>query len=84
MMLDGGLVAVSPATVYRVLKVAGVVDRWNGNPSRKCTGFVQQLRPHEHWHIDIRYINIARTFYDLCSILDGRRASSFTWSCGSG
>jgi transposase InsO family protein len=71
MMLDRDVVAVSPATTYRVLKRAGLLDRWNGKPSKKGTGFVQPLRPHEHWHIDIAYLNIASTFYYLCSILDG-------------
>ena len=32
---------------------------------------MQSLKPHEHWHIDISYINICGTFYYLCSILDG-------------
>lgn len=62
MMLDADIVAVSPATVYRVLKAAGVLARWNTAPSKKGTGFVQPLRPHEHWHIDISYVNIAGTF----------------------
>src|SRR6266404_5099834 len=26
--------------------------------------------PHQHWHIDVSYINIAGTFYYLCSVLD--------------
>jgi len=71
MMLDEDIVAVSPASVYRVLKQAGVLARFNGKPSRKGTGFVQPLRPHEHWHVDVSYLNIAGTFYFLCSILDG-------------
>ena len=71
MMLDQDIVAVSPASVYRVLKRAGVLERFNGKPSRKGTGFVQPLRPHEHWHVDVSYLNIAGTFYFLCSILDG-------------
>jgi len=29
------------------------------------------LTPHCHWHIDVSYLNIAGTFYFLCSILDG-------------
>jgi hypothetical protein len=29
------------------------------------------LRPHEQWHVDVSYLNIAGTFYFLCSILDG-------------
>jgi putative transposase len=71
MMLDADVVAVSPATVYRVLKQAGRLGRHWAKPSRKGTGFVQPLRPHEHWHIDISYLNIAGTFYFLISILDG-------------
>jgi putative transposase len=37
----------------------------------KGTGFVQPLNPHEHWHVDISYLNICGTFYYLCSLLDG-------------
>ncbi len=29
------------------------------------------MAPHEHWHIDIAYINIHGTFYYLCAVLDG-------------
>ena len=52
--------AVSPSSVYRVLKQAGVLDRGNAHASKKGTGFVQPLAPHEHWHVDISYINVAR------------------------
>ncbi|MGH7663739.1 MAG: IS3 family transposase [Gemmatimonadaceae bacterium] len=79
MMIDADLVAVSPATVYRVLQRAGVIERWNHRPSRKGTGFVQPLRPHEHWHIDITYINIVGTFYYLCAILDGASRFLVHW-----
>ena len=48
MMLDDDVVAVSPSSVYRVLKVAGRLDRKWQKPSKKGTGFVQPLRPHEH------------------------------------
>ncbi|MFC1707766.1 hypothetical protein ACFL59_13290 [Planctomycetota bacterium] len=53
MMLDQDIVAVSPSTVYRVLSKAGRLYRWNPPPSKKGTGFVQPLRAHQHWHIDI-------------------------------
>jgi transposase InsO family protein len=79
MMLDADVVAVSPATVYRVLTAAGVLDRWNGKPSKKGTGFVQPLRAHEHGHIDISYLNVAGTFYYLCSILDGATRFIVHW-----
>jgi len=71
MMLDRDIVAVSPSTVYRVLREAGLLRKWNGKPSSKGKGFKQPLRPHQHWHVDICYINICGTFYYLCSLLDG-------------
>lgn len=71
MMLDQDVVAVSPSSVYRVLSAADLLRRWNGKSSKKGTGFVQPLKPHEHWHIDVSYVNICGTFYYLCSILDG-------------
>jgi putative transposase len=79
MMLDQDLVAVSPSTVYRVLSAAGRLDRWNRKPSKKGTGFVQPLLPHEHWHIDVAYLNVAGTFYYLCSILDGASRAIVHW-----
>src|SRR4051812_38572430 len=39
--------------------------------SKKGTGFEQPSGPHQHWHIDVSYINISGTFYYLCSVLDG-------------
>jgi transposase InsO family protein len=71
MMLDDDVVAVSPASVYRVLRAAGRLDRRRFSPSKKGTGFVQPLRPHQHWHVDVSYINIDGTFYYLTSVLDG-------------
>jgi len=71
MMMDLNIVAVSPASVWRILRGAGLLKRWNGKPSLKGTGFVQPLKPHEHWHVDVSYINICSTFYYLCSVLDG-------------
>jgi putative transposase len=71
MMLDDDVVAVSPSTVYRVLKQAGRLDRHRWAPSKKGTGFVQPDGPHKHWHVDISYVNLAGTFYFLISVLDG-------------
>jgi putative transposase len=79
MMLDRDVAAVSPSTTHRVLRAAGRLDRWNKKPSLKGTGFVQPLAPHEHWHIDIAYLNIAGTFYYLCSALDGFSRSIVHW-----
>jgi putative transposase len=71
MMLDADVVAVSPSSAYRVLKQAGRLDRRWQKPSKKGTGFVQPLAAHDHWHVDVSYINVAGTFYYLTSVLDG-------------
>jgi putative transposase len=71
MMLDQDVVACSPASVYRVLKKAGLLAGSSPVPTKKGTGFKQPLMAHEHWHIDVSHLNIAGTFYSLCSILDG-------------
>jgi transposase InsO family protein len=71
MMLDADIVAVSPSSVWRVLSGAGCLSPWNGKRSMKGTGFAQPPASHEHWHIDVSYINVGGTFYYLCSLLDG-------------
>ena len=71
MMLDDDVVAVSPSSVYRVLKTAGRLDRKWQKPSKKGSGFVQPLSAHQHWHVDVSYLNLGGTFYYLCSLLDG-------------
>ena len=48
------------------------MERHNVKPSKKGKGFEQPLRsPHEHWHVDVSYINVAGTYFFLCSLLDG-------------
>ncbi len=79
MMLDQDVAAVSPATTYRVLSAAGRLDKWKRGPSKKGTGFVQPLFPHQHWHVDIAYLNVAGTFYYLCSLLDGASRAIVHW-----
>ncbi len=79
MMLDADVVAVSPSSVYRVLKQAGRLEGWNRKPSRKGTGFDHPLQAHAHWHVDVSYINVCGTFYYLCSLLDGYSRSIVHW-----
>jgi putative transposase len=79
MMLDADVVAVSPSSVYRVLKAAGkLLPRW-GKPSTKGKGFDQPSRPHQHWHVDVSHLNICGTFFFLCCILDGYSRSVVHW-----
>ena len=79
MMLDADVVAVSPTSVYRVLKEADVIGARRAKSSLKGTGFDQPSRPHQHWHVDFAYINISGTFYFLCSLLDGYSRAIVHW-----
>ena len=72
MMMDEDVVAVSPSSTYRVLKSAGLLNRWNQTKtSSKETGFIQPLGHNEHWHVDIKYVNFKGTFLFLISVIDG-------------
>ena len=79
MMLDENIVAVSPSTTYRVLSQAGLLKRFHPGKSSKGRGFEQPLVPHEHWHVDISYINIRGTFFFLCDIIDGASRFIVHW-----
>ena len=79
MLIDSDVVAVSPSSVYRVLGKAGCMKPNGGKPSKKGSGFDQPLHAHQHWHVDISYLNIRGTFYYLCSVLDGMSRSIIHW-----
>lgn len=79
MMLDQDVVAASPASVYRVLKAASLLGRFPKRPSAKGNGFLPPATPHAHWHLDIAYVNVANTFYFLCTVLDGYSRSIVHW-----
>jgi len=53
--------------------------RFARQPSKKGTDFAQPLAAHQHWHIDVSYVNIGGTFYYLCSILDGFSRYVVNW-----
>jgi transposase InsO family protein len=71
MMLDEDIAGVSPSTTYRVLKTADLLNKWNGGKPKKKQGFTQPEKPHEHWHVDISYINILGSIFFLITVLDG-------------
>ena len=71
MMVDQNIVAASASSVYRVLKNSGQIEERNFKPSKKGQGFEQPLNPHEHWHSDVSYVNIAGTFYYFIGVIDG-------------
>jgi transposase InsO family protein len=71
-MLDQDIAAASPSSVYRILKKAGLLNKWNVKKSNlKGTGFKQPDYPHKHWHTDIKYLNFNGTLLFLISVLDG-------------
>jgi transposase InsO family protein len=71
-MLDLNIAAVHPSSVYRILKKAGLLNKWNTSKRNlKGTGFKQPDYPHKHWHVDIKYLNFNGTFLFLISVLDG-------------
>jgi len=72
MMMDEDVVAASPTAVYRVLKQNGLLNKWNRTKkSSKGRGFDQPKGLHEHWHVDIKYVNFKGTFLFLISVIDG-------------
>lgn len=72
MMLDDNVVAASPSAVYRILKHYGLLNKWNvTKKSSKGRGFEQPSGPHQHWHVDIKYVNFKGTFLFLISVIDG-------------
>lgn len=79
MMVDANVVAASPSSVWRVLKNAGLMERWNTGTSKKGKGFKQPLKPHEHWHSDVSYLNIAGTFYYFFGLIDGASRYIVHW-----
>ena len=71
-MLDEDIVAASPSSVYRVLKIAGLLNLWNTEKKNlKGSGFKQPDGPHKHWHTDIKYLNFNGSFLFLISVIDG-------------
>lgn len=80
MMMDKDIAAVSPASVYRVLKPAGLLGRWAPKNSLRGKGFVQPIGPHEHWHIDISYVRTGDIHCYLCSVIDGYSRAVVDWN----
>jgi len=71
-MIDADVVYVSPSSVYRVLKAAGLLQKYLPvAESQKGRGYVQPTTPHQEWHTDITYVNMCGTFLFLIAVLDG-------------
>ena len=73
------LIAVSPSSEYRVLREAGVLERCDRSASRNERVSCSHLRLMTTGIVGVRYLNIARTFYYLCSVLDGYSRDIVHW-----
>lgn len=72
MMIDEDVVYCSPSTVYRILKHAGLLNKWNQiKSSSKGSGYKQPIVPHQQWHTDIKFVNFKGSFLFLISVIDG-------------
>jgi hypothetical protein len=49
------------------------MQRHSFKPSKKGKGFEQPLRAHEHWHVDVSYINVAGTYFEGAAAQGGGR-----------
>jgi len=72
MMLDENIAAVSPSTTYRALKEGQLLNRWSRSQGFEKPGFTQPIHAHQHWHVDISYINILGSIFFLITVLDGK------------
>lgn len=71
-MIDENVVYASPSSVYRVLKEANLLSKFKCcKEGKKGRGYVQPMRPHQEWHIDISHVNVLGTFFFLIAIIDG-------------
>lgn len=71
-MFNKNIVALKPSVVYRILKEAGLLNRWNTQKkSSKGKGFTQHVKLHEQWHSDIKYVNLFGIYLFLITVMDG-------------
>jgi hypothetical protein len=63
--------AVSPGTVYNVLKRGGLTKKWAETREEAEKGFQRPRAIHEQWHRDFSRIRICGNFYYFVSVMDG-------------
>jgi putative transposase len=60
---------LSPASVYRILRDADLLYRWQRHRSVGERP-APPTHPHQRWHTDLMYLRIADTWYFLVTVLD--------------
>ena len=68
--LDSGVISASPSSAYRISRKDSLLEKAD-------IKFIKGQKihttdeTHQQWYIDVSYLSICRTFYYLCSILNG-------------
>lgn len=69
-MVDENVVCLSPSTVYRILREADLIKRWNEKSKRDKEEKAKPERPNQKWQTDISYVKIGDKRYYLIPFLD--------------
>jgi transposase InsO family protein len=78
-MVDLDIAAVSPGTVYNVLKRGGLTKKRVEMREEAKKGFQQPEAIHEQWHTDFSYIRICGNYYYFVSVMDGYSRQILSW-----
>jgi transposase InsO family protein len=69
-MVDEGVACLSPSTVYRILKEAGLVCPWRRRAKRSRPAAEKPGRPDERWVTDLMQVVIGGAAYYLACFMD--------------
>jgi putative transposase len=69
-MVDEDVAYLSPSTVYRILKEAGLVSAWELKERGKGKVPTRPMQPNRLWQTDIRYVKIIGATYYLLVFVD--------------
>jgi hypothetical protein len=80
-MVDLDIAAVSPGTVYNVLKGGGLTKKWTEMREEAKEGFQQPVAIHEQRHTDFPYIRICGNYYYFVRVMDGYSRKILSRGC---
>ncbi|MGV2339689.1 MAG UNVERIFIED_CONTAM: transposase family protein [Planctomycetaceae bacterium] len=64
-------------------QIVDYVNRWTVHVARSCARAMvlfSHSPAHEHWHVDVAYINIAGTFVFMATVIDGFSRLVVAWN----
>jgi putative transposase len=69
-MVDEDVACLSPSTVYRILKEAGLVCPWRRRQKRRRAADEKATRPDQRWVTDLMHVQVGAGVYYLVSFMD--------------